>query len=171
MTLNKILPEKMFLDDFGLSNQKKIDYMIRRNPNLYSTVKRDAGEAFDHYDVKCNVVDHIWKTFVGCEKLYVFTELEQLYNPFVSELDASKSHFKHYKLDVCVIVFFAKPRPPFIMDIEIDGKNHYKPLQMEKDELRDALLKSRYNLTTERVDVSDPVFDYFTACLHSKTGC
>lgn len=163
-------PEKLFLDDFGLSNQKKIDYSIRRNPALYSTVKHDIGEEFKHYSVKCDVVRLVRSMYGGCDKFYVFTELKQLYNPFVSELDASKTLYKQYTLDVCV-VFFSNPGKPFVLDIEVDGKNHYKPVQMEKDRLRDALLKSRYNLHTERVDAHDPVFKHFIAYLHSKTGC
>lgn len=172
-------PQKRFLDDFGLANRRTIDYKIRMNPRYYGDVKHDTGEKFDHYNVKCNAVEYVRKTYAagnanggGCGDLYIFTELQQLYNPFVSELNASRNLFRKYKLDVCVVVFDRIPKDTFILDIEIDGNNHYKPLQMEKDKLRDMLLKSRYDLHVERVDVSDPAagFKHITACLCSKTG-
>lgn len=166
-------PQEQFLDDFGLDNRRNIDKIIKKDPSYFSTVKRGDGEGEAHYLLKSTIIHFIKKKF-GCEKLYVFNELEQLYNPFVSEYSKSIEQFKRYTLDICV-VYFNHHRKFTILDIEVDGENHYKPKQMEKDKVRDLLLKSRYNIHTERVDVSDPVFkhfsDYLCSKIETKPGC
>ncbi len=162
-------PSEQFLDDFGLDNRQNIDKVLKKDPNLFSKIKIGDGEGLDHYELKANVVEYLLKRF-GCVKyLYVFNELEQLYNPFVSEYSKSTEQFKKFTLDVCVI-WFNHPRKFTILDIEIDNENHYKPKQMQKDKVRDILLESRYGVHTERVDVSDPVFKHFTDYLCSKIG-
>jgi hypothetical protein len=162
-------PSEQFLDDFGLDNRHNIDKLIKKNPNYFSVVKRGDGEGEAHYLLKSTVIHYIKKKF-GCVKyLYVFNELQQLYNPFVSEYDKSKEQFKKFTLDICVI-YFNHHRKFTILDIEIDGKDHYKNKQMQKDKVRDILLESRYSVHTERIDVSDPVFKHITDYLCSKIG-
>lgn len=162
-------PSEQFLDDFGLDNRQNIDRIIKKDPNYFSYIKRGDGEGEDHYNLKCNVIAFIKNKF-GCVKyLYIFNELKQLYNPFVSEYSKSIEQFKLFQLDICVI-YFNHNRKFSILDIEIDGENHYKPKQMEKDKVRDLLLESRYGVHTERVDVSDPNFKHFTNYLYNKIG-
>ena len=158
--------EERFLDDFGLDNRRHINRLLKKD--YFSTVKRMDGEGDDHYELKCNVIDYIKLNFKH-KDLYVFNELEQLYNPFICEYNRSIERFKQFTLDICVI-YFSHNRKFNILDIEIDGENHYKQKQMIKDEVRDVLMKDRYHVHTERIDVSDPVYKHFIAYLCNNTG-
>jgi hypothetical protein len=169
ITKNNNTKQEQFLDDFGLNNRRSVDRLLKKDPNYFSTVERMDGEGNDHYNLKHEVIDHIKKWFGSYKNLYVFNELEQLYNPFISEYNKSIERFKQYQLDICVI-YFNHNRKFRILDIEIDGKNHYKPNQMIKDGVRDVLLKDRYDVHTERIDVGDPVFKHFMYYLCNNIG-
>lgn len=168
ITKNNNTKQEQFLDDFGLDNRRGIDRLLKKDPAYFSTVKRMDGEGNDHYKLKCDVIDYIKLNFKH-RNLYVFNELEQLYNPFVSEYNKSIERFKQYQLDICVI-YFNHNRKFHILDIEIDGENHYKQKQMIKDGVRDVLLNDRYEVHTERIDVNDPVFKHFIDYLCNNTG-
>jgi hypothetical protein len=158
-----------FLEDFDLHNKRAIDRIVKKNPWFYSHVKMSNGEQAAHYRIKCEMLELLNEKFGNHKDFFVANELEQKYNPFISELDKSTEYYKYYTLDICVI-FFSDPRNPLILDIEIDGENHYRKKQMEKDRVRDALLKERYGVHTERIDVSDPVFHHAINYLCSRIG-
>ena len=161
-------PEQLFLEDFDLHNLQTIKRTIKKNRAAYG-IKMDDGEGPDHYDLKEDIYWMLDRKYRNDTKFFITTELKQVYNPFVSELDKSTEYYKFFKLDICVI-YFDKPRKPMILDVEIDGENHYKKKQMDKDKVRDGLLKMRYNVDTERIDVSDPDFQHVTAYLHNRIG-
>jgi hypothetical protein len=152
-----VLKSKAFLHDFELWNRQNIESIIKKDPWFYSHIKMSDGEMGAHYGVKFDMITLLNQKFGNRNDFYIFNELEQKHNPFVSELDKSTEYHKYYTLDICVI-FFIKPRNPLIVDIEIDGENHYRKKQMQKDRVRDALLKERYDVDTQRIDVSDPSY-------------
>ena len=161
-------PEQLFLADFDLHNLRAIRRLEKKHPSLYG-LKMDDNEGIDHWNRKIETYSFLEQRYSNNPKFFITTELQQEYNPFISELDASKEYYKYYRLDICVI-FFNNPRQPVILDVEIDNKNHYKKRQMDKDLVRDELLKMRYNVHTERIDVDDPSLKHVIAFLHSRIG-
>lgn len=161
-------PEQLFLEDFDLHSLQTINRIKKRKPFTYC-LKSDDNEGPDHWNLKSSVYLSIQDKYKDNPKFFITTELKQVYNPFISELDKSTEYYKFFKLDICV-VYFDKPRKPMVLDVEIDGENHYKKKQMDKDKIRDGLLKMRYNVDTIRVDVSDPNLTHITTYLHNRIG-
>jgi hypothetical protein len=164
-----VLKAKEFLYDFDLLNRKHIDHIIRTNPWYFSHIKMSDGEMDEHYGAKYHMIFLLKQKFGNRNDFYIFNELTQRRNPFITKLDDSNEYYKFYTLDICVI-FFIKPRNPLIVDIEIDGENHYRKKQMQKDRVRDALLKDRYDVDTKRIDVSDPSYSKVINDLCSRIG-
>lgn len=160
--------EQCFLADFDLHSLQTIKRTQKRRLLAYG-LKPDDDEGPDHWNMKYDAYWYAKNKYGNNPKFFITTELQQVYSPFVIKLDEKKQHYKHYKLDICVI-YFDSPRHPMILDIEIDNGNHFRGKQMEKDRLRDRLLNERYGVHTERVDMSDPNFDHFTAYLHNRIG-
>ena len=142
----------MFLYDFGLNNQRSIELDVKRGKRVYDTVHMDKGEGKTHFKVKTDFFNMIKEKYSHQKIFFITTELQQLYNPFYSELYDQDIK---YKLDICV-VFFHKTRNPVVLDVEIDGKEHYTERGRWKAEVRDDWMKERYNVDTFRVDQFDP---------------
>lgn len=79
------------------------------------------------------------------------TELQHVRNHFKSFRDPNAEIF--FRMDICAI----RPSDSQVLDIEIDGKEHFTAIGKMQDMTRDNWLNERYGIVVHRIDYNDEI--------------
>lgn len=110
---------------------------------MFSYARHDENveEGDEHFSKK----EQIFNWLFDNTEFYVMTELQQVRTPFKSFRTGEEIKFR---MDICAI----RPSDSQVLNIEIDGKEHFTEIGKMQDRTRDNWLHQQYGIKVFRVN-------------------